>query len=87
MAFSSSLAARVFADGGFVTANQTLFIAFIFIPFRDAVFAKPFIGQTAWVVYYGASSVVLTLLAVITRSSHHLPNIESYTGVNDCVGA
>jgi hypothetical protein len=77
LAFSSSLAARVFADGGFVTANQILFNAFIFIPFRDAVFAKPFIGQTAGVIYYGASSVVLTLLTVIASSSHHLPKIES----------
>jgi hypothetical protein len=76
----------VFADGGFVTANQTLFIAFIFIPFRDAVLAKPFISQTAWVVYYFSCRIVLALLTVIASSSGHLPKIESYIGVNDGAG-
>jgi len=87
LALSSSLRARTLADGGLVNSIHNLFIAFIFIPFRGAALAKPFIRQTARVVYYTASSVVFTLLAVITNSSHYLPNIESYTGVNDCVGA
>jgi hypothetical protein len=77
LALSSSLAAKLFADGGLVIINQILFIAFIFIPFRNTVFAKPFIGQTAWVYYSFASNVIFTLLAVVANSSHHLPKIES----------
>ena len=44
LALSSSLAAMLFADGGLVNSIQNLFNTFIFIPFRDAVLAKPFIG-------------------------------------------
>ena len=67
----------LFADGGLVNSIHNLFSAFIFIPFRGAVFTKPFIGQTAWVIYYTASSIVLALVTVVARSSSHLPNIES----------
>ena len=87
MALSSSLRARTLADGGLVNNIHNLFIAFIFIPFRGAALAKPVVSQAAGVVHYTASSIIFALLAVIAKSSHHLPNIESYTGVNDCVGA
>jgi hypothetical protein len=80
LAFSSSLAAKVFADGGFVTANQILFNVFIFIPFRDAVLAKPFISQTAWVIYYGSCRVVLALVTVVASSSGHLVGVTGYKG-------
>jgi hypothetical protein len=51
--------------GGVVAWIQICFSSFIFIPFNDAIFAKPFVGQTAWANYSGASSVVFTLLAVV----------------------
>jgi hypothetical protein len=68
LALSSSLIAKVLADGGLTNNIQNLFNAFILIPFRDAVLTKPFAGQTARVVYYAASYIILALLAIAANS-------------------
>ena len=68
MALSSSLIAMLLADGGLTNNIQNLFNAFILIPFREAVLAKPFAGQTARVIYYVASYIILTLLAIAANS-------------------
>jgi len=68
LALSSSLIARVLADGGLTNNIQNLFNAFILIPFRGAVLAKPFASQTARVVYYAASYIILALLAIAANS-------------------
>ena len=67
----------LFADGGLVNNIQNLFSAFIFIPFRDAILAKPFISQAIRVIYYLSCRVILTLPIAIASSSGHLLNIES----------
>ena len=67
----------LFADGGLVNNIQNLLSAFIFIPFRDAILAKPFISQAIRIIYYLSCRVIFTFPTAIASSSGHLLNIES----------